>query len=206
VPSAAISDVFVPDVSVDDMLNRMAARIAAKNVKNVRVERPTPTSLAIHHRYTPGWAIILGILGLLFFLLGLLFFLVKSTETMTVLGHEVEGGARFTVTGDGDYTVIQLLQAELRPPPQPLETGGRSLWMEQAWVDLSEGRTRQALDKAFAVMSSQDNLRNAAILGEVAGFAEKVQANHKRGANRYRAEALSRRVNDAVSRLPPPAT
>ena len=117
-PDAAISDAFVPDVSVDTMLNQMAAEIAGKRIKNVRVERPTSTMLAIHHRYTPGWAIILGILGLIFFLLGLLFFLVKSTETMTVIGHDVEGGARFTVTGSGDNKALWVLQTQLRPPQQ----------------------------------------------------------------------------------------
>lgn len=68
------------------MLNRMAAAIAAKKIKNVRVERPTTTMLAIHHRYTPACAIILAILGIVFFLLGLLFLLVKSKR----------------VTGNGD--------------------------------------------------------------------------------------------------------
>ena len=39
-----------------------------------------PGSIVVIRQYTPGWAIVLGILGLIVFLLGLLFFLVKKTE------------------------------------------------------------------------------------------------------------------------------
>ena len=46
---------------------------------------------------------------------GLLFLLIESTETITVLGRDVEGGARFTATGSGPSTVIQVLRAALEP-------------------------------------------------------------------------------------------
>ncbi len=44
-------------------------------------------------RYLPGWAIALGILGLLFFLLGILFFFVRQTRWVT------ESSASVTVGG-----------------------------------------------------------------------------------------------------------
>lgn len=50
----------------------------------------------VPERYTPGWAIALGILGILFFLIGILFFFVKETRyvprittTLTVAGRPV---------------------------------------------------------------------------------------------------------------------
>ncbi len=50
----------------------------------------------VPERYTPGWAIALGILGILFFLIGILFFFVKQTRyvartttTLTAAGTPV---------------------------------------------------------------------------------------------------------------------
>jgi len=119
------SDVFVPDVTVDEMFQHITAMLATR--KGLRLERPAPDTLVIHHRYTPGWAVVLGIVGLIFFLLGLLFFLVKSTQTATVLGRNVEGGARFTATGDTSPEGFVIVHRALgqpgygppNPPPQP---------------------------------------------------------------------------------------
>ena len=43
-----------------------------------------PGIVVVIHKYRPGWAIVLGIIGLLFFLLGALFFLVKNTDVLSV--------------------------------------------------------------------------------------------------------------------------
>ena len=114
-PQVSISDAFVPDVTVDEMFQNLTRHVAGE--KGIRIERPAPDTLVIHHRYVPGWAIILGILGLLFFLLGLLFFLVKTTETVTVLGRDVDGGARFTATGSSSLQVDAALRLRLLSPP-----------------------------------------------------------------------------------------
>ncbi len=50
----------------------------------------------VPERYTPGWAIALGVLGIFFFLIGILFFFVKETRyvprittTLTAAGRPV---------------------------------------------------------------------------------------------------------------------
>ena len=73
--------------------------IKLATLKGVRVERPGRNTLVIHWRHVPAWAMILGIVGLLFFVVGLIFFFVKSTDTVTVLGRDAEAGSRFTATG-----------------------------------------------------------------------------------------------------------
>lgn len=58
-----------------------------------------PGSLVLTRKYTPTWAVVLGIIGLLVFLLGVLFFLVKTTETVTVGLREVPGGTEVRASG-----------------------------------------------------------------------------------------------------------
>ena len=49
-------------------------------------------NIVITRKYTPTWAIVVGIIGLLFFLLGVFAFFVKETEVLTVaLSPEGEG-------------------------------------------------------------------------------------------------------------------
>ena len=57
-------------------------------------------------RYLPGWAIALGILGLLFFLIGILFFFVRQTRWVT------ETSASVTV-GGVPVVSLQVTQQEL---------------------------------------------------------------------------------------------
>ena len=98
---------------------------------------------------------ILGIIGLVFFLLGLLFFLVKTTETATVIGRDVEGGARFTATGSSSSEVSEVLRLRLTPSPtvpalRPLDgSGGERLpelrqgvrpWIDHAGVRWTLGK------------------------------------------------------------------
>ena len=49
-------------------------------------------NIVITRRYIPTWAVIVGILGLLFFLLGIFAFFIKETEVLTVvLSPEADG-------------------------------------------------------------------------------------------------------------------
>ena len=76
----------VGDWTLSSKGNPDALTIPGAHVAWVRV---TPADTTI--RKTPGWAIVVGVLGLFVFLLGALFFLVKTTE--------VEPGALVEVAG-----------------------------------------------------------------------------------------------------------
>jgi hypothetical protein len=68
----------------------------------------------VTRRYTPGWAVTLGILGLIFFLLGLLFFLVKKTETLTIsISPRGETSSTVVISGEAETWVIESVQAAL---------------------------------------------------------------------------------------------
>jgi hypothetical protein len=57
-------------------------------------------SIVMTRRYTPTWAILLAVIGLLFFLLGLLFLLAKNYETLTItLSPNADGGTNVFISG-----------------------------------------------------------------------------------------------------------
>lgn len=110
----------MPDVSVphqhlelpaDVFLAQVVAGVGA--IKGVRVERLSPNNVTIHHRYTPGWAVFFGILGLLFFLLGAFLWFIKRTDTLSVIAQDTEGGCHVTVSGSTKTHVAFLLQSLL---------------------------------------------------------------------------------------------
>jgi hypothetical protein len=72
-------DWFVADTTVDEMYRRLVPELAA--MWKLRVERPSPTTLVVRHQTRPGWM------------------WVKTAQTATITGADVEGGARFTATG-----------------------------------------------------------------------------------------------------------
>jgi hypothetical protein len=96
---------FVPDTTVEGMYRYLILRLAA--LKNLRIERPSPDTLVIHHRSSPGWTWI------------------KMFETATVIGEDVKGGARFTATGQtSGKALVQIYRAfslpgygKVDPPP-----------------------------------------------------------------------------------------
>ena len=73
-----------------------------------------PGSIVVIRRYTPGWAIVAAILGLVFFLLGLLFLLVKKTQSLTIsISSRGEGSCTVMVAGEAQESVISSVQAAL---------------------------------------------------------------------------------------------
>lgn len=106
-------DKLVPNETVVAVFTGITAGVGV--VKGFRVERPDQQTLVIVHRYCPTWAVFLGIVGLFVFLLGLLFFAVKTEDRMTIVGRDVEGGARFTVTGQTSAVIAGFLKDFLKP-------------------------------------------------------------------------------------------
>jgi hypothetical protein len=73
-----------------------------------------PGLIVIIRRYHPGWAVVLGILGLLLFLIGLLFFLITKTDTLTIsLSPTSEGGSTVVVSGEAEAGLIVAVQRAL---------------------------------------------------------------------------------------------
>lgn len=70
-----------------------------------------PGTVVFTRRYTPTWAIVLGVLGIFLFLIGILFFFVKTTETVTVVAHPSPSGSYVTVQGVAPAYVAARLQA-----------------------------------------------------------------------------------------------
>jgi hypothetical protein len=114
-PELRIGNAFVPNTAADVVLDYFMVSLGS--VKGLRLERPAKDTLVIHHRHVPDWAKILGVVGLLFFLLGAVLFLVKTTETATVVGRNVNGGAEFTATGSTSQQAVKVLYPTLGLAP-----------------------------------------------------------------------------------------
>jgi Uncharacterised protein family UPF0547 len=74
-------------------------------------------SLLLTRRYTPTWAIVVAVLGALFFLLGLLALLVKDTETLTITLLPADGGTRVTISGIGTHEMLTRIGSALSTMP-----------------------------------------------------------------------------------------
>jgi len=94
---------FVAGTTVEGMYRTLEAQLAT--IFRHRVERPTPDSLVVRHQNAPGW------------------WWVKSGQTATIRGIDVEGGARFTAAGrTSDAAVVVIHRAfgvpdDTGPPP-----------------------------------------------------------------------------------------
>ena len=107
---------FNATLQLDESAKEVQARIAS----SVQTDRKgytvnsLPGSIVVIRRYTPGWAIVVGIVGLLFFLLGLLFFLVKNTDSLTIsISPRGESGCTVLASGEAEEWVIRSVQAAL---------------------------------------------------------------------------------------------
>ncbi len=75
-------------------------------------------TLILTRRYTPTWAIVLAIVGLLLFFVGLLLLLVKETETVTIALTETEVGTRVSISGVATQSMVARLNTVLLAMPQ----------------------------------------------------------------------------------------
>ena len=86
---------------------------AYEPLKGTRVYRIGPNTLRIVSRYTPQWAMIIGILGLVFFLLGALLFFVTEEKVLMIHGYDTANGMAIQVTGEALPGVATTLEAFL---------------------------------------------------------------------------------------------
>jgi hypothetical protein len=100
------------DVAPETAIERVMARPFG-----YRAVRVAPNSVMLERRYIPTWAIVVGIVGLLFFLLGVLLFFVRKTETLTVTAERDNGGSRVTFYGTATPLLIQGLSHAISGQP-----------------------------------------------------------------------------------------
>lgn len=55
--------------------------------------------IVVTRRYTPTWAVVVGVVGILLFLIGLLAFLYKVTDTLTITVAPGDEGTKVTISG-----------------------------------------------------------------------------------------------------------
>jgi hypothetical protein len=90
---------------------------AASNVPQYTVNMAGAGSLVLTRRYTPTWAIVVAVLGVIFYHIGPLALLVKNTETITVTLMAEEGGTRVTISGIGSHEMLTRIASALSAMP-----------------------------------------------------------------------------------------
>lgn len=106
--------VFVA-ASPDDVSQRVLASTAG--VSGYTASMAGPGSIALTRKYLPTWAIIVAVIGVIFFLIGLLALLYRDTEVTMVTVTPVQGGSRVTVSGVGSQEMFTRLTGALSSLP-----------------------------------------------------------------------------------------
>lgn len=88
---------FVAKSAPDDLVQWFAQGLAG--AVGVTVTMAGNRTLIVTRRYTPTWAIVVGVIGLLFLLVGVLAFFVKNTETLTIAISPEGTGSRISISG-----------------------------------------------------------------------------------------------------------
>lgn len=113
----------IPETRINDLTAAQAFQaitFTVGSLKGLRAEQTMPGTMRIIHRRTPGWAVVLAIIGLFVFLLGLLFLLVKEEDVTMVMGRDdpETGGSVLSASGQGPAAVGLILNEFLKPENQ----------------------------------------------------------------------------------------
>lgn len=71
------------------------------------------TYLTLTRKYIPQWALIGGVIGILFFLVGLLLWMVRTTEVLQINLKDVAGGTEVQIHGIASPEQAQAIQRSL---------------------------------------------------------------------------------------------
>jgi hypothetical protein len=88
---------FVSKSSPDAVVEAVLAGLAGAS--DTTVTMAGPSTVVVTRKYTPTWAVVVGIVGILLFLIGILAFFVKTTDTLTITISAAGKGSRVQVTG-----------------------------------------------------------------------------------------------------------
>ena len=95
----------------EQVVQQLAA--ATAGASGYTVSSAGATTLILTRKYTPTWAIVVAIIGLLFFLVGLLALLVKTTETLTIAAAATGDGTQITISGAATAEMASRLNAAI---------------------------------------------------------------------------------------------
>lgn len=90
---------------------------AASGVPEYTITTAGTGSIVMTRKYTPTWAIVVGVIGILAALIGLLALLYKNTETLTITLAPTEGGTRVTVSGIATAEMLTRISSALSSMP-----------------------------------------------------------------------------------------
>lgn len=120
----------VAGASVHESINvtgRAASEVAAMVAETLgrhgdcQAVQVAPGTSQYVRTYRPTWALVLGVLGILFLGLGVLFFFVRKTETCTITVVDGPTGALVTLSGRLRRARLEAVRATIAgdaPPPQ----------------------------------------------------------------------------------------
>jgi Uncharacterised protein family UPF0547 len=91
----------------DSLMQRLVS--ATAGTTGYALNTAGPNSLVLTRKYTPTWAIVLGVIAGLLTIIGFALLLVKSTESLTITLSEVPEGTRVTSSGVATPEIIARL-------------------------------------------------------------------------------------------------
>jgi hypothetical protein len=72
------------------------------------------TYLNGNRKFLPTWALVVAILGALFFLIGLVALVVRNNESFSIQVAEVNGGTRLTISGTASPVIVTQLNSVIQ--------------------------------------------------------------------------------------------
>lgn len=118
---------YVVSVSPEKVIEKVVLWGSGFANTNIQTSGSTVT-FTYSRKFIPGWAVALGIVGLLFFLIGVVFFFVRKTEieVFTVTALPIPGGSQVTMGGIGQPWLIQRMQNLMATSPPMAASIGSS--------------------------------------------------------------------------------
>lgn len=145
-PGNTMSQQRVVSDSLDSVMSRFVS--ATAGASDYSMNSAGRNTLVLTRQYRPTWAIVLAILGLIFFLIGLLFLLVKNTETLTVTLASEAGGTRVNVTGRATHEMASRIESVLAGAsaaiPEHVESPGAAQRGMKSCPDCAESVREEA--------------------------------------------------------------
>jgi hypothetical protein len=125
---------------------------AVMGTKGYTVTSPSPNTLILSRRYTPTWAIVVGIVVGLFTLIGFALLLYKVTETMTAALSPVDNGTRISFSGVASSEMIAKLAGVVASlggtPMAGMPAGGALSVPSSATAGMAQAPTASTQDSA----------------------------------------------------------
>ena len=143
---------FNQSIFVDEGRDSISQKLisGANGISDYTITTAGVGSLILSRKYRPTWAIVVSVLGLLFFLIGVLGLLYTVTEVLTITLATERGGTRIVVSGVGSQEMLERITGILGSFPALPVTSGRKIDQEVAKADSKTCPTCAELVKVAA--------------------------------------------------------